>query len=82
MLCVDLMRQYTVKGKDNTSINFMCLTMIDPETSWFNKIELPIVTKMTVPNTGKGKKGNILTHLRQSFTCKGFFPHLIKTQEK
>jgi hypothetical protein len=32
-LCVDLIRQYTLKGKDNTRINSMCLTMIDPATS-------------------------------------------------
>jgi hypothetical protein len=29
-LCVDLKREYSIKGKDNTGINFMCLTMIDP----------------------------------------------------
>ncbi len=28
--------------------------------------------KLTVLNKGKGKLGNIHTHLRQSFTCKGF----------
>jgi hypothetical protein len=33
-LCVALIRQYTLKGIDNTRINFMCLTMIDPATSW------------------------------------------------
>jgi hypothetical protein len=30
--------------------------MIDPATSWFEIVELPTVTKLTVPNTGKGKK--------------------------
>jgi hypothetical protein len=30
--------------------------MIDPETSWFEIVELPTDTKQTVPNTGKGKK--------------------------
>jgi hypothetical protein len=34
----------------------MCLTMINPATSWFVKEELPTVTKLTVPTTGKGKK--------------------------
>jgi hypothetical protein len=29
-LGVNLIRQYTLEGKDSTSINFMCLTMIDP----------------------------------------------------
>jgi hypothetical protein len=48
-LYVDLTRQYTLKGKDNTSINFMCLTMIDPSTSWFNIIQLPTVIKIDCP---------------------------------
>ena len=34
----------------------MCLTMIDLETSLFKIVELPTVTKLTVPTTGKGKK--------------------------
>jgi len=29
-LCVDLIGPYTLKGKDSTVIDFMCLTMIDP----------------------------------------------------
>jgi hypothetical protein len=35
----------------------MCLTMINPATSWFKIVELPTVTQeMTVPPAGKGKK--------------------------
>jgi hypothetical protein len=35
----------------------MCLTMIDPTTSWFEIVELPTVAQeTTVPPTGKGKK--------------------------
>ena len=34
-LCVDLIGPYTLKGKDRTKIDFMCLTMIDPASSWF-----------------------------------------------
>jgi hypothetical protein len=55
-LCVDLIGPYTLKGKDRKSIDFMCLTMIDPSTSWFEKVELWTVTKLTVPSTGNGKK--------------------------
>jgi len=33
-LCVDLIGPYTLKGKDGTEIDFMCLTMIDPASSW------------------------------------------------
>ncbi len=34
----------------------MYLTMIDPATSWFKIVELPTITKLTVPNMGKGEK--------------------------
>ncbi len=54
---VDLIGPYTLKCKDGLSTDFMCLTMIDPATSWFEIVELPTVTQeMTVPPTGKGKK--------------------------
>jgi hypothetical protein len=58
-LCVDLIGLYTLKGKDGSSIDFMCLTMIDPAKSWFEIVELPTVElEMTVPPVGKGKKVN------------------------
>ncbi len=35
----------------------MCLTMINPTTSWFEIVKLPTVAQeTTVPPTGKGKK--------------------------
>jgi hypothetical protein len=56
-LCVDLIGTYTLKGKDGLSIDAMCLTMINPATSWFKIVELPTVAQdTTVPPTGKGKK--------------------------
>jgi hypothetical protein len=55
-LCVDLIGPYTLIGKDNSRIDFICLTMINPATSWFKIVELPIVTKLTVPTKGKGEK--------------------------
>ncbi len=56
-LCVDLICPYTLKGKDGLSIDFMCLTMTNPATSWFEIVELPIVPqKTTVPPASKGKK--------------------------
>ncbi len=56
-LCVDLKGLYTLKGKDGLSIDFMCLTIIDPATSWFEIVELPTVAQeTTVPPAGKGKK--------------------------
>ncbi len=56
-LCVDLIGLYTFKGKDGSSIDFMCLTMIDSVTSWYEIVELTTVeSETTVPPTGKGKK--------------------------
>ena len=42
-LCLDLIGPYTIKGKDGSEIDFMCLTMIDPASSWFELVELPAV---------------------------------------
>jgi hypothetical protein len=54
-LCVDLIGPHTLKGKDGTEIDFMCLTMIDPATSWFEIVELPVLE--TTESTAKDKKG-------------------------
>ncbi len=43
-LCVDLIGPYTLRGKEGTEIDFMCLTMIDPASSWFETVELPVAT--------------------------------------
>jgi hypothetical protein len=45
-LCVDLIGPYTLKGKDGTIIDFMALTVIDPVTSWFEVVELPLVRQL------------------------------------
>jgi hypothetical protein len=34
-LCVDLIGTNTLEGKDNSQIDFMALTMINPASSWF-----------------------------------------------
>ncbi len=60
-LCVDLVGPYTLKGKDGSSIDFMCLTMINPTTSWFEIVELPAV-RVTAPKGGKGKKATCLDY--------------------
>jgi hypothetical protein len=54
-LCIDLVGPYTLKGKDGSSIDFMCLTTIYPATSLFKIVELPTI-RVTVPCGGKGKK--------------------------
>jgi hypothetical protein len=45
-LCVDLIGPYTLKDKDGTIIDFMALIMIDPATSWFEVVELPLVHRL------------------------------------
>jgi hypothetical protein len=45
-LCVDLICPYTLQGKDNLQTNFMALTMISPSSSWFEIMELPIITQL------------------------------------
>ena len=42
-LCVDCQGPYTLKAKDGTIMDFMCLTMIDPASSWFKIVELPVI---------------------------------------
>ena len=41
-LCVDLIGPYTLMGADGSTVDFMCLTMIDPATGWFEMVELPL----------------------------------------
>jgi hypothetical protein len=49
-----LPRQERVKGKDGTIIDFMALTMINPTTSWFEIVELPLVYRLkTITVNGK-----------------------------
>jgi hypothetical protein len=65
VLYVDLIGPYTLKGKDGSSIEFMCLTMINPATSWFKIVELPTVAQeMTVPLMGKDKRYHLIQTLR------------------
>ncbi len=54
-LCVDLVCPYTLKGKNGSAIDFMALTMIDPASSWFTIVELPLVVWLTTTLV-KGKE--------------------------
>jgi hypothetical protein len=56
-LCVDLIGPYTLKGGYGAEIDFMCLTMIDPASSWFEIVELPVTTDVVIPLDAKGQKG-------------------------
>jgi hypothetical protein len=42
--------------------------MIDPATSWIEIVELPTVTKLTVPNTGKDRKVTFSNYTKESET--------------
>ncbi len=75
-VCVDLIGPYTLKGKDGTQIDFMCLTMIDPATSWFEIVELPISKpqQLDIPTVDKkGKKGKKTTHEKDNKPKEAFF---------
>ena len=62
---MDLIGPYTLKGKDGTEIDFMCLTMIDPASSWFEIVELPVTTDADIPLDKKGQTGT-KTHITLS----------------
>ncbi len=55
---MDCIGSYTLKGKDGTEISFMCVTMIDLATSWFEIVELLVSELNTaIPKGNKGRKG-------------------------
>jgi hypothetical protein len=64
-LCVNLVGPYTLNGKDGSIIDFMCLTMINPATSWFEIMKLPTVRVM-VPKGSKGKKTTCLNYTKDA----------------
>jgi hypothetical protein len=59
-VCVDLIGPYTLHGKDGTKIDFMCLTMIDPASSWFEIVAL--IVRLRQSHMIKLRK-HILTNL-------------------
>ena len=55
---MDLIGPYTLKGKDKTQLDFMCVTMMDPATSWFEIVELLISQQeLDIPKSTKGQTG-------------------------
>lgn len=40
-VCVDLIGPIEIEDKAGTCMDFMCMTMIDPATGWFEIVELP-----------------------------------------
>jgi hypothetical protein len=58
-VCVDFIGPYTLKGKDGMQIDFMSVTMIDPATSWFEVVELPVSQPIErdIPTGTQGCRG-------------------------
>jgi hypothetical protein len=69
-LCVNLVGPYTLKGKDGLSIDFMSLTMIDPTSSWFEVVELQLITQLMTKKSSEkreySKKRSSTSHLIES----------------
>ncbi len=68
MLCVDLIGPYTLKGKEGSSIEYMCLTKNNPAIRWFKIVEPPTVTKSRIPTKGNGKKVTLENYTKESET--------------
>eukprot|EP00804_Cyclotella_cryptica_P009743 CCRYP_011229-RA/>CCRYP_011229-RA protein AED:0.34 eAED:0.17 QI:0/0/0/0.66/0/0/3/0/294 len=75
-LCGDLIGPYTLKKSGRTIIDFMCLAMIDPATSWFEIVELPTeeLQEHSVPMSTKGRTGKE-THDKTPTTSAAIFGH-------
>jgi hypothetical protein len=62
VLCVDLIGPFILKGKDGTIIDLIALAMIDPATSWFEVVELPLVRRLKTI-TVNGKESSIVEEI-------------------
>ena len=63
ILCVDLIGLYMLKSKDGTVLDIRCLTMIDPASSWFKMVELPVIEV----KSKTGKKVEIKVILNKTY---------------
>ena len=50
-------KPYTLRGKDETEIDFICLTTINPAFSWFEIVELLVTTDVIIPMGTEGQNG-------------------------
>ena len=71
-LCVDLIGPYTLRGKDRSEIDFMCLTMIDPASSWFEIVELPLADNVPTEPFKDGKTKEAYFDKSSFMTMLGF----------
>ena len=58
-LCVNLICPCVLKGKGGSVLDFICLTVTDPATGWFEMVELSVIEifKTYVGRGGGGKIG-------------------------
>jgi hypothetical protein len=54
--CVDLVGPYTLKGKDDSAVIIMALTMINSTFSWFEIVELPLIIKLQTKMVNRKEK--------------------------
>ena len=47
VLCVDCIGPYTIEDADGNLVEFMCVTMVDPATGWFEMEQIPTVVTPT-----------------------------------
>ncbi len=59
---MDFIEPYTLKGKDKTHIDFMCITRIGPTTSWFELVELFLSLTFPWIQRGIGAMTHTSTH--------------------
>jgi hypothetical protein len=76
-LCVNLIGPYTLKGKDDSQIDFMALTMINPTPSCFKIAELPVIKE--IPRQTVNSKELLIADETFDKTSKGIFKLVIKT---
>ncbi len=60
---MDLIGPYTLRGKDGTVIDYVCLMVIDQAASWFEIVELLVITEAIIPLDKKESKGK-KTHVK------------------
>lgn len=70
-VCVDLIGPKTLKAADGTAMDFMCLTMIDPASGWFEIVELP--TTLRVKSARNGETTEEYIHDTSSATISHLF---------
>ena len=64
---MDLIGPYTLRGRDKSKMAFMCLTMINPASSWFNIVEFPVADHVPTEPVKKERKTKVAYFDKSSF---------------